>query len=90
MRLSLNINKEQESAIQADPFPESAHCEHCRCHLHGANCEHEIVGIGLPDETYPIGLAHWLCCHSCRDRNDGDDCETFLSIRLASNETSDH
>lgn len=80
MRLTLNLSPQQEEALQQSPFPENAFCQHCLAILDGPNCEHEVVEIGLPDESYPVGLAHWLCCHACRDNNDGEDCETFISV----------
>lgn len=68
--------------MQNSPFPEGAGCEHCGRILDGINCEHDIVDVGGSDELYPVGFAHWLCCHHCRDTNDGADCETFVSIPM--------
>lgn len=83
MRFDSSFNEEQEMAVQNNPFPEGALCQHCLRVLDGPNCEHEIIEVGLPDESYPVGLAHWLCCHACRDENEGEDCETFISVPRA-------
>ena len=78
--VSRMLTREDERAIQNHPFPDGAECEHCQRELDGLNCVHDYVHIGDPDETYPTGLAHWLCCHACRDANDGEECETFVPV----------
>lgn len=80
MHLTPTLSKQQEEALQQSPFPTNAACQFCLSPLDVGNCEHEVVEIGPPDETYPVGLAHWLCCHSCRDKKAGKDCETFLNV----------